>query len=707
LNITARRHGKAASAPDSRREDGPLAAQRPTLAGESRAAAANSLSAVVLAGDDPFLEGIVTQTTLVVILVLIPWLIPGTLGAQAPERPISDPTIADVTPAPAGRPGPTDAVELEAYLDGLMRAQMAEHDIAGATVAVVRDGALLFSKGYGWADVERRQPVDPATTLFRIGSISKLFTGTAVMQLRDEGLLDLEADVNEYLDFRIPDTYAQPITLRHLLTHAPGLEDRAFGLFGAAQGLPRGEWLRDNLPARVRPPGVLASYSNYGSALAGYIVERVAGVPWEQHIEERILGPLGVRFATGRQPLPDELAPHMSRGYRYENGRFVEKAFEWVEMAPAGSMSASANAMAAFMIAHLQEGRYRDAHILADSTAREMHAQAFASDPRVNGMALGFYEMSSHGLRIIGHSGGTQWFFSDLALIPAERLGIFVSFNSAGAAPLLTSRFLVSILDRYYPVPPFVADRPAPGWETRARGYSGGYRFLRRSYTTFEKPVSTLMELTVHAGDPGELLLRSPLFTKRFQEVEPGYFRTSDQTMELAFSEDGRGGYSHLFFSNAPPMAADKVGFWHARRLHGVLLAFSVLLFLSPLVFMPARYMLQRNVEEVRPLRGPERGLRWAALGFSVLSLAFLITIAGALDQDAFLSGQAEPALRAALVLPVVSLPLAFAVVGGAVLAVRRRYWEAWGRVHYVLFALAATVFILQLHYWNLLGWRF
>jgi hypothetical protein len=189
--------------------------------------------------------------------------------------------------------------------------------------------------------------------------------------------------------------------------------------------------------------------------------------------------------------------------------------------------------------------------------------------------------------------------------------------------------------------------------------------------------------------------------------VEPGYFRTRDRSMEMAFAADGRGGYSHLFLSILPPMAAEKVEFWHARWLHGTLLAFSLLLFLSVLVLMPVRYLLQRNVEGLPPLRGPERGLRWAALGFAALSLAFLATIAASVDQDAFLSGEAERPLRVALALPLLSLPLALAVIAGAVMAVGKRYWNAWGRLHFALFALAAIVFILELHYWNLLGWRF
>ncbi len=125
---------------------------------------------------------------------------------------------------------PGSREDLEAFLDGVLAAEMRSHSIASATVSVVKDGELFFAKGYGYADRESRRPVDPERTLFRPGSISKLFTWTAVMQLVEQGKIDLDADVNEYLtDFRIPDTFPEPITMEHLMTHTPGFEDGGLG----------------------------------------------------------------------------------------------------------------------------------------------------------------------------------------------------------------------------------------------------------------------------------------------------------------------------------------------------------------------------------------------------------------------------------------------------------------------------------------------
>ncbi|MCY1079289.1 serine hydrolase domain-containing protein [Archangium lansingense] len=249
------------------------------------------------------------------------------LGAWVLVLSLFLPTVArpeGEAPAPKQSPstGPTDVRELEAFLDGVMREQLEAYRIPGAVIAVVKDGRLLLAKGYGYSNLERREPVIAERTLFRIGSVSKLFTWTAVMQLAEQGRLDLDADVNTYLrDFQIPATWRQPITLRHLLCHTAGFEERLPATVSSADELaPLGKLLTRSMPARVHPPGEVGAYSNYGAMLAGYIIEQVSGRPFEQYIEENILKPLDMRHSTFRQPLPPGLAPDMSTGYLVNGG---------------------------------------------------------------------------------------------------------------------------------------------------------------------------------------------------------------------------------------------------------------------------------------------------------------------------------------------------------------------------------------------------
>ena len=248
----------------------------------------------------------------VLLFSLIPSLSSGQEAASAP---------------PPATQGPSDPKELEAFIDGIMAVELEANHIVGATISVVKDGQLFFAKGYGYANFKSKTPVLPDRTMFRPGSVSKLFTWTAVMQLYEQGKLNLDADVNTYLkEFKIPATFPQPITMNHLLSHTPGFEERSTGLMAREPKdlRPMGEFLASHMPARVRPPGELTSYSNYGTALAGYIVEVVSGVPFEQYIEENIFKPLGIEHSTFRQPLPEALVPNMSSGYSYKNGAFKD-----------------------------------------------------------------------------------------------------------------------------------------------------------------------------------------------------------------------------------------------------------------------------------------------------------------------------------------------------------------------------------------------
>jgi CubicO group peptidase (beta-lactamase class C family) len=262
---------------------------------------------------------------------------PPPASASLPEKPPSAPIA----------PIPLERGDLEAFFDGALGLQLEERHIAGAVVAVTVGDKVVFQKGYGYADVDKRQRVDPETTMFRVGSITKTFTWTAVMQLVEQGKLDLNTDVNKYLkDFQVPATFSQPVTLKDCMTHTPGFEDSVIGLFAhkADAVKPLAQVLHEQFPTRVRPPGVLASYSNHATALSGLVVASVAGKSWEEYVEDAILKPLGMQHTLVRQPAKDKLPANMSKGYKWEGGRFKEVGFEYIADAPAGTMAASAGA---------------------------------------------------------------------------------------------------------------------------------------------------------------------------------------------------------------------------------------------------------------------------------------------------------------------------------------------------------------------------
>jgi CubicO group peptidase (beta-lactamase class C family) len=625
--------------------------------------------------------------------------------SPAPAQPRA---AADSAPV---RRGVADRAELEAFLDGVMTAHLRDKHVAGATVSLVKDGALFFAKGYGYADVAARKPVDPERTLFRIGSVSKLFTWTAVMQLVEAGKLDLETDVNTYLDFRIPATYPEPITLRHLLTHTPGFEEDSRDLFteDPARIAPLGDWLATHRPARVRPPGVFSSYSNYGTALAGYIVERVSGMLWDDYLDRRILEPLGMVRATGRQPLPERLSGDMSVGYAWEGGRYVAKKWEIITGAsPAGSLSASATDMATWMLAHLGRGALGPARLLAEPTAERMQARSFGHDDRLPGWALGFYEKSSHGLRIIGHGGDTRWFHSDLALIPSEGLGVFVSYNTDTGGALSFGPFLDAFLDHYYPepLPPL---EPPSDFSERAGRFAGTYVFNRMSYTTFQKIGALASAIPVRVGDDSTLVVAAALpgGTLRLVEVDSLLFREVNGGMRVAFRADPSGRITHGFLEAAPMMAMERLAWYQLPALHYAILGLGGVTFVGAIVAACGRWLRRRRGGPGTAIDAPPvvRNRR-ALLGAAVANLTFVVSLALlASDPWALLTGPLT-GLKVALAFPLIALGLVLAGSGFTAMMWRRGLGTRWQRLRATAAVVIGLLFAWSLNTWNLLGWR-
>jgi CubicO group peptidase (beta-lactamase class C family) len=348
---------------------------------------------------------------------------------------------------------PLTADDVNAWLDGYLPYALHTGDIAGAVVAVVKDGQILTERGYGYSDVAKHTPVDPKLTLFRPGSVSKLVTWTAVMQLVEQGKIDLDADVNQYLDFKIPPREGKPVTMRNLMQHVAGFEEQAKGILSEDPKSPGFEaLLKQWVPERVFAPGTTPAYSNYGASLAGYIVQRLSGETFDEYVEKHIFVPLDMKHSSFRQPLPADLVPLMSKGYKL--GSDEPHAFEIIGPAPAGSMASPAEDMAHFVIAHLQNGEYNGNRILRADTAEMMHNSPLTLLPPLNRMELGFFETNINGREVIAHLGDTDSFHTSLHLFLKENVGFYVSFNSPGkegAAGSLRTALFNDFADRYFP----------------------------------------------------------------------------------------------------------------------------------------------------------------------------------------------------------------------------------------------------------------
>lgn len=358
------------------------------------------------------------------------------LGATFSSAQVEDSneTILSATVSDEG-----SVASMESYLDGAVEMAMKVYDVPGFTVSVVRDNKKILSKGYGHIDLARQLPVDPSTSLFRVASISKTVTWTAMMQMVEQSKLDLDADVNTYLKkFKIPATYDAPITLRHIMSHTTGFEDGGLGyLFIRDENKLLGQeaFLKKHMPKRVREPGTYASYSNYATALAGYIVGQVSGVDFDSYVEQNVFDPLGMNHSTFREPVPESIAAGQSANFRRELGGYIDWGFEYVHGgSPGAAMSSTADDIANFMLAYLNKGALNGRRILEPKSVDLMLVPLHAPHSALASMLHGFYETKGYGYRGYGHGGNTVIFHSEMTLLPAKDMGFFISSNAPEGA---------------------------------------------------------------------------------------------------------------------------------------------------------------------------------------------------------------------------------------------------------------------------------
>ena len=552
---------------------------------------------------------------------------------------------------------------------------------------------MLFAKGYGYADLAKRTPITADGTLFRIGSTSKLFTWTAVMQLVEQGKLTLDTDVNQYLDFKIPPYEGKPITLRNIMTHTPGFEEAAKNLIstdGKPVSLER--YLKTHLPAQIFPPGAVVAYSNYGCGLAGYIVQRVSGQDFDDYIEQHIYAPLDMQHSTFRQPLPAALAPMMAKSYETaSDGK--EQGFEIVDPAPAGAMTTTAMDMTPFMIAQLQDGRFGDARILQLATSVEMHSQQRTEAQGLTGFALGFYHEDSHGQRIIGHAGDLNYFHSDLHLLLDANVGIFMSFNSlgnAGGAHVIRTAVFDALLDRYFPTnvtqPPTAATAKADavrvaGWYQSSRRNQSA---LRMMYALTQGRVQALADGTITAAGMDNFA-GTPL---HWREIGPLQYQEVNGSHKLDFVADANGTIRYWATDvQVPVLIFQRVNGLHTLgsvKLWGTI---TLLFLLATLGTWSIAWWVRRHYKQRLELLPQQRRSRlWSRLGvlmlFATLLGWLLLLMLMGKNPSLLLAGTAVPWLYLLYVLGVPALVGVLLIVSHAVrswMATRRGFWVLMG----------------------------
>jgi CubicO group peptidase (beta-lactamase class C family) len=608
---------------------------------------------------------------------------------------------------------PLEAADLSAWLDGRVPYALKSGDIAGLVISVVKDGKLLLQKGYGLADVEAKVAMDPAQSLVRVGSTSKLFTWTAVMQLVQQGKLDLDRNVNDYLDFKIAEPYGKPITLRHLMNHRAGFEEGLKDLLGydPAEAQSTERYLKEHPRPMLFAPGQVPAYSNYGAALAGYIVQRVSGEPFETYVERHILKPLGMLHSTFAQPLPKQFPGYLSKGYR--GASEPPSQFEMVITAPAGALTTTAADMSRFMLAHLQQGSLDGFQMLDPATTALMHSPTQTSLPGFGVMAHGFFLGTQNGRAVLGHGGDTIVYHTEMNLLPQEGVGIFFTYNSRGKDEAVygaRKELFDGFMNRYFPAASSAAPATLATAAADARQIAGRYQSSRRVEHGFLSVLYLMQQSVITANPDGTI--STPEATggmATYHEIGPQLWRKVGGEQMLALRQ--MDGVKTVIDSDNPVSVLQEDAFSRSSQLNLSLLMFSVLVLLCALLAWPLAAMLRRAdratsgaTPELRKLRAIQR----AAVAVDLVYLAaWFVLIKPVLSIDV---GVYRSAIDWVVGLMELSGALAIAAaVAGAWVAWRMWRIDAtrWTRTWAVLVALALLGVVWlgligQLITWNL-----
>ncbi|MCP4901005.1 MAG: beta-lactamase family protein [bacterium] len=619
------------------------------------------------------------------------------------------PTLADCQNAtadiilPAAERSTAKWNDIGDFLDGVMTAHMASHRIAGAALVITEADSIVYAKGFGFSDVEDSLPVDPYATIFRTGSTGKLITWTAVMQLVEQGRLDLDMDVNTYLrEFSIPATFPEPITMAHLMAHTPGFEERIIDIIvrNSDNLIDLGPFLATNMPERVRPPGEISGYSNYGAGLAGHIVAEISGMRYEDYVEKHIFEPLGMHHSTFRQPLPDSLKESMSGGYSFSKGWYEKEDFELFNgLTPAGTMSSTVSDMARFAMVHLQGGQGINGRILKPESVTLMHQQLDANHPDVCGNAHGFWERQIKGVHILEHGGDTLFFHGLLALIPEEKIGVYVCYNSHGKGSMPRVDLLEALINRLDLGGSPESLSEAEFTDDDLERFEGSFRSTRAIETTFLKITELGSTTTVSATKNGRLSTG----TRQWERTGELTFAELGGQDHLVFVEDDNGGITHFLRRNVPEWAYLRLSWYESPIFNGVAFGFCVMLFLSAALWpisVLKNYVVSRFRKQPQPI-DPTRLtigiLCWTCLLFLV-GLGSLFA-----DIEVILYGDSA-LLHSVLAFPMVTSVLTMACIVFVLRSRRRQRGSRRRLIHPALVVTAATFFHALLWYWNLLG---
>jgi CubicO group peptidase (beta-lactamase class C family) len=603
--------------------------------------------------------------------------------------------------------GPTDPEEFSEFLDGFIQDKMAEYHIPGSVLVFVKKGKIFYQKGYGYANLELKIPVDPHKTVFRIGSNSKLFVGTAVMQLVEQGKLDLNEDINTYLTtFTVPTIPSKPITLKQLLTHTAGFDELNLnqGTLNKADRVDLGEYLKKVLPDLVMESGQTTSYSNYGVNLAAYIVELVSEMPFHEYVDANILTPLEMH-QSGFMPLP-KLMKNKAIPYLYRKGKFEILPHEYLHGYTSGSFMTTGTDMAKFLITHLQNGKYNGVEILNKSTTEFMHKQQFTNYPAFPGMAISFKESNHNGTRLLGHGGWVTGFKTMSTLIPEHQAGIFMSTNieyptSDWQAFSMMQDVKFRILDQYYPSKT-QPSKAVPSFSAIPKSIEGRYRNNRLARKQLTKFGAFMNDSKVEILDNNTILVGKDRYIRKDHLL----FEIMGNSRQVAFRTDDNKKITHLFFNDAPTTAWNRLSFFESGFFHQLLVGSSGFVFLMAVLLAP--FMIYRQSKKTVDVSN-RTPLLWGMVGIiGFLNIGTMVIMIWLLSNSIKISfyWTLPVGFKEILAVPIITVILELVLAGLTIQLWVKKRGSAFSRGFFLVMIVSCLMFTYFMNFWNLLGYH-
>lgn len=498
---------------------------------------------------------------------------------------------------------------LTTFLDSTTKENFEKYKLPSLSVVVVKDGKVIYENSLGYSDVENKVKADVNSTVYRIGSTSKLFTETAIMQLYEQGKIDLKEDANKYLkDIKIHNNFEKKVTIENLLTHTSGI-DEATSPYGLAKTekdmISISEFLRKHPPVVVTEPGKVCLYSNIGLDLLGNIIENVSGMKYEDYIQKNIFDVLGMKNSRVALPLKN-----MAKGY---SDGMANKYYYYNDV-PSGFINSTPLDIAKFMMAHLGNGKYGDQSILTETTAKLMHEKHFSNDKNLSGVTYGFWEKNFNGKRFIGHEGAlSEGFFGDMLLCKEDNIGIYMISNSLAEAAQAITNIENDFFNKYYNINTINANNNNTINYDAVKKYIGTYRSYHDSAkNNFNKFTSFLggalgenEDVKIDYDKEKNTLIYHGISHLKQKEdvnlvmVSNNLFRRADNNDLVAFKEDG-GKIKYVFFNNAPYDSFEKVDFKDNYKINLIIFISALLLFMFQV--LKSIFLFIRNLCKRRPI---------------------------------------------------------------------------------------------------------